>query len=145
VISNTLTLIDRRFSEERTTEDGLFDVLFEVGSIADHIGHSAFRRRGMRKVRIGKSVKTLNEGCFESCSSLEEITFEANSQLRRIESGAFAVPGLGRTTIPNSVERFDLCCFESCDSLEEITFEAYTFAESGLLRMTFPGSVTFVC
>lgn len=72
----------------------------------------------LEKVTISASVRTLGEGCFDSCHSLSEVIL--NNGLVSIEKRAFAECAVTSIVIPDSVEKIGIAAFYNSPLLENV-------------------------
>lgn len=84
------------------------------------IGSNAFRDFvNLVDVRIGQSVKTIEESAFYGCTNLENIVLSDN--LKSISTNAFYnCKSLKHIEIPSSVKKIDARAFYNCTSLEDV-------------------------
>lgn len=103
----------------------------------------------LKKVTIGKNVKTISEEAFYNCTELEEVIFESDSVLEEIESEAFFNSSIKSLTIPKSLKiigtsafqysKIEQLYFEENSNLEEISNEA--FCDNNILNLELPSSL----
>ena len=74
-------------------------------------------------ITIPKNIVSIEDGAFESCTSLRKVMFEAGSCLQEIGDCAFVnCEQLKSIRIPRGVVNIGDNAFEHCDSLEIISF-----------------------
>ena len=93
------------------------------------IGTQAFCGSSLVSISIPAGVKTIGNGTFNLCTSLQTVTFEKGSQLKAFENssgwgGVFqSCTSLTTIEIPASVETIGYNAFFGCSSLKTVTFE----------------------
>ena len=93
------------------------------------IGTQAFCGSSLVSISIPAGVKTIGNGTFNLCTSLQTVTFEKGSQLKAFENssgwgGVFqSCTSLTTIEIPASVETIGYNAFWFCTSLQTVTFE----------------------
>ena len=93
------------------------------------IGTQAFCGSSLVSISIPAGVKTIGNGTFNLCTSLQTVTFEKGSQLKAFENssgwgGVFqSCTSLTTIEIPASVETIKYSAFNGCTSLKTVTFE----------------------
>ena len=93
------------------------------------IGTQAFCGSSLVSISIPAGVKTIGNGTFNLCTSLQTVTFEKGSQLKAFENssgwgGVFqSCTSLTTIEIPASVETIGYNAFYGCTSLQTVTFE----------------------
>lgn len=101
----------------------------------------------IRKVIIGKNVKTLNEGSFEYYENIEEI--EGGEGLEVIGKGAFKyLSKLKKIKLHEGLKEIGPWAFFSCKSLEEVNFPSTlsviggaAFEDTGLSYIVIPENI----
>lgn len=94
------------------------------------IGTQAFCGSSLVSISIPAGVKTIGNGTFNLCTSLQTVTFEKGSQLKAFENssgwgGVFqSCTSLTTIEIPASVETIGICAFSDCTSLTSIEIPA---------------------
>ena len=73
----------------------------------------------LKKVKVSKSVKSIKEGAFRKCSSLESIEIP-NGVTSIGRSTFYKCSSLANITIPNTVTSIDASAFSGCSSLKNI-------------------------
>ena len=129
--------------QEMSFEDctNLVRVLLPSG--LDSISSGAFRNTAIRRFVCPDSVKTICEGAFEVCDSLEFITFPEGlreigdhafsdcnrlksvtfpESLREIGNGAFSYCGLKSVSFPEDLREIRSGAFYNCPALKSVTF-----------------------
>ena len=86
------------------------------------IGTQAFCGSSLVSISIPAGVKTIGNGTFNLCTSLQTVTFEKGSQLKTID-GFESCTSLTTIEIPASVETIKYSAFNGCTSLKTVTFE----------------------
>ncbi len=105
-------------------------------------------------IRIGNTIKTIENNAFENCL-VDEIIFEENSRLETIGDSAFlACAYLLKINIPSSVKSIGENAFKNCVLLESAIFEEgskitsisnYAFAHcSQLSKVKLPDTITSI-
>ena len=93
------------------------------------IGTQAFCGSSLVSISIPAGVKTIGNGTFNLCTSLQTVTFEKGSHLKAFENssgwgGVFqSCTSLTTIEIPASVETIGYNAFFGCSSLKTVTFE----------------------
>lgn len=72
----------------------------------------------LKKVRLQKGLKLIDDSAFYACAALEEI--EIPESVESIGVRAFEYSGLKRITIPGAVKTVDVQAFHYCSALEEV-------------------------
>ena len=101
----------------------LKEVTFEDGSSLRSIGEGAFRQCvSLEVITLPPSLETLGDGAFYQCPNLKEVTFEDGSSLRSIGQEAFVrCESLEVITLPPSLETLGSTAFYECTNLKEVT------------------------
>ena len=85
------------------------------------IGVAAFAESGLTRVTIPGGVRTIEEGAFDSCASLEEVVIEDG--VKKIGESAFGgCKWLKTVTIPASVREISDYAFFGCPTLNTINY-----------------------
>ena len=84
------------------------------------IGTQAFCGSSLVSISIPAGVKTIGNGTFNLCTSLQTVTFEKGSQLKAFENSCTSLTTI---EIPASVETIGYNAFFGCSSLKTVTFE----------------------
>ena len=93
------------------------------------IGTQAFCGSSLVSISIPAGVKTIGNGTFNLCTSLQTVTFEKGSKLKTIKNGSIwsgvfeSCTSLTTIEIPASVETIGYDAFFGCSSLKTVTFE----------------------
>lgn len=84
------------------------------------IGKNAFYATQIKKAEIPEGVEIINEGTFNSCSSLAEVTLP--STLQTIDTKAFyGCSNIYSISIPGDVTKISADAFGNCNNLSTIT------------------------
>jgi hypothetical protein len=77
----------------------------------------------LTRVNVPKTVTTIGDAVFKSCSKLSTITFESDSSLNSIGSYTFdGASSLTSITIPEGVTNIGTEAFYDCSGLLDVTF-----------------------
>jgi hypothetical protein len=89
------------------------------------IGRAAFRRSGVRDIRIPDMLEVIDPICFEMCTWLWSLTFGPDSRVQRLDESALAwCMSLKSICIPTSVEFIGAKCFCGCSQMTSVTVES---------------------
>lgn len=111
------------------------------------IGHRAFYKGNITKVRLPDTVTTINPGVFEECTKLSEVVLSPN--IKKISDSAFCgCKRLKEIKIPAGVTSIGKYAFFYCKKLKEIvipdsvtTIDNHAFASTTFRSMTLPATV----
>lgn len=107
------------------------------------IPKNIFSESDIRRVYVGKNVKSIGEDAFYMCDNLEEVTFAEDSELTTIDDWAFEGSGVKSLVLPDKVKiigehafedsknltylilpesltELEICAFSGCEKLEYI-------------------------
>lgn len=110
----TVTKMDRDVFEG--SENILKEVIISEGIITVN---GFFKCNLLEKVEMPDSVKTIEAGAFQECSSLREIYLPEG--LEGIGQNAFKSSGLESVTLPSSLKKQGYESFGSCNNLKSVT------------------------
>lgn len=90
----------------------------EITHISDYLLYS--NNQGVRKVQIGKKVKSIGKYAFQYEASLNSVVF-VGKDIKELGTGCFyKCTGLKNIELPDSITRLGVYCFEDCIKLETI-------------------------
>ena len=93
----------------------------EFGEYASVIDAAQFAGcTNLKEVKGLENIKSIGEGAFYKCSSLESLTIPSN--VTKIEPWAFRESGLKSMNIPAGVTSLGDYAFADCHNLEKFTF-----------------------
>lgn len=76
----------------------------------------------LKKVVVGKNIKTIGTRAFSGCTALKTVSFESGSALTTIKSRAFYnCKKLSTITLPSTLTKIDSYAFYKCTGLKKIT------------------------
>lgn len=115
-------------------------VVPDISAVVEIPDYAFLGCRNLRKVKLGRSVKTIGFQAFSECESLE--TVELPDSLVDIGSNAFAYcSSLDSISFPASLKHIGHNAFSFCESLQEVTLpdsieeiESYAFSDCSSLR-----------
>ena len=100
------------------TEDEIIIPATYRGLEVFKIGDEAFANSNIKKITIGKNVKSLGVDCFVDCTNLIDVVFAEGSKLEEIGDCAFyGCDNLETINIPNTLQKLGYCVFFLNDSL----------------------------
>lgn len=84
-----------------------------------HINRNSFKKKGLKKITIGKNVIGIDENAFMDCSKLEKIEF--NEKIKLIEDRAFKnCTMLKELRFPQSIQHIGEEAFAGCAGLKKV-------------------------
>lgn len=90
----------------------------EITHISDYLLYS--NNQGVKKVQIGKKVKSIGKYAFQYEASLNSVVF-VGKDIKELGTGCFyKCTGLKNIELPDSITRLGVYCFEDCIKLETI-------------------------
>lgn len=90
----------------------------EITHISDYLLYS--NNQGVKKVQIGKQVKSIGKYAFQYEASLNSVVF-VGKDIKELGTGCFyKCTGLKNIELPDSITRLGVYCFEDCIKLETI-------------------------
>ena len=90
----------------------------EITHISDYLLYS--NNQGVKKVQIGKKVKSIGKYAFQYEASLNSVVF-VGKDIKKLGTGCFyKCTGLKNIELPDSITRLGVYCFEDCIKLETI-------------------------
>ena len=90
----------------------------EITHISDYLLYS--NNQGVKKVQIGKKVKSIGKYAFQYETSLNSVVF-VGKDIKELGTGCFyKCTGLKNIELPDSITRLGVYCFEDCIKLETI-------------------------
>ena len=95
-------------------------ITFNSRSILETIGMNAFRGKGIGEISLPSTVRHIEEGAFNGCSSLTTVSFNSDSKLESIGADAFRGAGISKIILPSTVRRVEDGAFYGCTSLKTI-------------------------
>ncbi|MBQ9728263.1 MAG: leucine-rich repeat protein [Clostridia bacterium] len=110
-------------------------------------------RKGIKKVIIPSTLKTIGNSAFKNCSELTTVEFAGTPTLETISSSAFeGCTALTAFAMPNSVTTLGTGVFSGCKVLESVTLSnqletipSSTFSNCAkIASFTIPASVTSI-
>ncbi|MCQ2254369.1 MAG: leucine-rich repeat domain-containing protein [Bacteroidaceae bacterium] len=104
----------------------LKSIIFE-GTCADgfSIKSDAFKNcTGLETFVFPSTIRSIYEGAFSGCSSLEHVTFQQPSTLYWIGDNAFAMCPLKKIDLPESLSEIHREAFRNCENLTEVNIPA---------------------
>lgn len=85
----------------------------------------------VKKVVVGKNIKTIGTRAFYGCTELKTVTFQKSSALTTIKSKAFSqCKKLSKITIPEKVTSIGKQAFEKCSKLKSIIIKTTKLKET---------------
>ncbi len=95
-----------------------------IPNTVESLGYRALGISKIERIYIPKSVKSLGEQCFASCSALKEVIFEDGVQIQTLPTQCFmSCTSLEEITIPNSVKTIGNRPFQGCSNLKTIKID----------------------
>lgn len=90
----------------------------KITHISDYLLYS--NNQGVKKVQIGKKVKSIGKYAFQYEASLNSVVF-VGKDIKELGTGCFyKCTGLKNIELPDSITRLGVYCFEDCIKLETI-------------------------
>lgn len=83
---------------------------------------NAFAESGLRSIYLHKNIKTIEEGAFNMCKSLQTVEYDPDIQLKVLREKVFAYTGLKTIVIPKNIEIIENHAFWDCDQLTSVYF-----------------------
>ena len=105
----------------------------------DSIGKGAFKNnKKLKKVKIGKNIKTIGKGAFAGCKNLTDV--EIGENVTEIKENAFSkCTSLVMVTIPAKVNKIGNRAFYKCKNLQYILVKSNKLMESNIGKEVFSG------
>ena len=103
------------------------------------IGKDAFKNnKKLKKVKIGKNVKIVENNAFYGCKNLNSISLD--NQICKIGSKAFyKCTALKKVIIPSKVEKIGKQAFYGCKNLRNITIKTKKLTKKNIGSKAFKG------
>ena len=103
------------------------------------IGKDAFKNnKKLKKVKIGKNVKIIENNAFYGCKNLNSISLD--NQICKIGSKAFyKCTALKKVIIPSKVEKIGKQAFYGCKNLKNITIKTKKLTKKNIGSKAFKG------
>ena len=103
------------------------------------IGKNVFKnQKQLKKVVIGKNIKTIGENAFYGCEKLQAVTFGKN--VTTIAGKAFyKCIKLQKITIPSKVSKIGSSAFYGCKKLKNITIQSKKLTSKNVGNKAFKG------
>ena len=105
----------------------------------DSIGKGAFKNnKKLKKIKIGKNIKTIGKGAFAGCKNLTDV--EIGENVTEIKENAFSkCTSLVMVTIPAKVNKIGNRAFYKCKNLQYILVKSNKLMESNIGKEVFSG------
>ena len=117
-IHNRVTAIEAEAFRDWTN---LKEIIFEDGSKLESIGARAFAGTSLQYFVAPESLKTIGDGAFADCKSLQKVTL--NEGLKSISGvGVFQNSGLETICIPSTLREINVNIFLGCTNPVKVEF-----------------------
>ena len=124
----------------------------EISENTTTIGESAFRNSGIKEMTLPKSIATMGDNVFRTCTNLEKVVFADEMQLSSLPQYTFdGCEKLESFTLPSSITTIGNNAFSGCSSLKTleldniVTIGSKAFYNcSNLKTITLPSTIQYL-
>lgn len=103
------------------------------------IGKNAFKnQKQLKKVTLGKYIRTIGEGAFSGCSKLQAVTVGGNVTVIG-DKAFYKCSKLSQITIPANVNKIGKSAFYGCKNLRSITIKSKKLTSKNVGSKAFKG------
>lgn len=133
-----LTAVDKKYARGTLKIPNTMKVNGKSYKITS-IGKNAFKnQKQLKKIMLGKYVKTIGEGVFSGCGNLQAVTVGGN--VTEIGDKAFyKCSRLQKITIPAKVKNIGKSTFYGCKKLKSITIKSKKLSDKNVGSKAFKG------